>query len=531
MQTAPVTPSADGDQGSNEPGTRRRVVRAAAIIALGNVLSRGLGLVRDQVIAFTFGATASTDAFVLARTIPNNLYDLLVGTVTTAAFVPVFVQHARDERQLWRLVSAVLSLAGLAFVTLAVLLAAFADPLMGLIGSGFASGEQRTLAANLMRIALISVVFQGLAGVLTSALYAQNRFALPAFATAAYNIGIIAAILLLARPLGVPALSVGLVVGALAQFVLQASGLRAFWRAYRPRIDLAEPAIRRILALAGTVAAGLVVTQIGQFIDRYLATHLVEGSLSSMEYATRVIQFPLGIVGLAVSYAVLPTLSRFSVGDEKSLSEYREALVFGLKLVLLLMLPALAGLAALSQPVIGLLFERGAFQAADTARTAGIFLFYSPMLPLTAVDYLLINAFYARQNARTPVLVGVVCVLIYLVVALATIGPLQARGLALANAVQNSSHALILLYLLRRALPGLRLGSALVPFLARIIPASAIVGGLLLFAWPLLSILGGLLGLLVAGVLASLVYGGLLLALGVPELRAALGLVRARLAA
>jgi putative peptidoglycan lipid II flippase len=124
-----------------------------------------------------------------------------------------------------------------------------------------------------------------------------------------------------------------------------------------------------------------------------------------------------------------------------------------------------------------------------------------------------------------------VCVLIYLVVALATIGPLQARGLALANAVQNSSHALILLYLLRRALPGLRLGSALVPFLARIIPASAIVGGLLLFAWPLLSILGGLLGLLVAGVLASLVYGGLLLALGVPELRAALGLVRARLAA
>src|ERR1051326_4734395 len=352
MQTAPVTPSADGHQGSNEPGTRRRVVRAAAIIALGNVLSRGLGLVRDQVIAFTFGATASTDAFVLARTIPNNLYDLLVGTVTTAAFVPVFVQHARDERQLWRLVSAVLSLAGLAFVTLAVLLAAFADPLMGLIGSGFASDEQRTLAANLMRIALISVVFQGLAGVLTSALYAQNRFALPAFATAAYNIGIIAAILLLARPLGVPALSVGLVVGALAQFVLQASGLRAFWRAYRPRIDLAEPAIRRILALAGTVAAGLVVTQIGQFIDRYLATRLVEGSLSSMEYATRVIQFPLGIVGLAVSYAVLPTLSRFSVGDEKSLRDYREALVFGLKLVLLLMLPALAGLAALSQPVI-----------------------------------------------------------------------------------------------------------------------------------------------------------------------------------
>src|ERR1700736_930945 len=240
MQSAPVTPSEN--QGSNAgSGSHRRLVGAAAIIALGNILSRGLGLVRDAVIAFAFGAAASTDAFVLARTIPNILYDLLVGTVSTAAFVPVFVQHARDERQLWRLVGAIFSLAALAFVTLAVVLAVFAEPLMGIIGSGFSSDEQRTLAANLMRIALISVVFQGLAGVLTSALYAQNRFSLPAFATATYNVGIIVGIWLLAAPLGVPALAIGLIIGALAQFLLQASGLRAVWRGYRARFDLAEP--------------------------------------------------------------------------------------------------------------------------------------------------------------------------------------------------------------------------------------------------------------------------------------------------
>src|SRR6266496_751915 len=173
MQTAPVTPSLD--QGSNAR-TQRRVVGAAAIIATGNVLSRGMGLVRDVAIASTFGSTQGTDAFVLARTVPTILYDLLVGTVNTAAFVPVFVQHARDERQLWRLVSAVFSLAALAFVTLAVLLALFADPLIAIVGRGFATPEQRALSAQLMRIALISVVFQGLAGVLTSALYAQNRF-------------------------------------------------------------------------------------------------------------------------------------------------------------------------------------------------------------------------------------------------------------------------------------------------------------------------------------------------------------------
>ncbi|MGI9147847.1 MAG: murein biosynthesis integral membrane protein MurJ [Chloroflexota bacterium] len=529
MQSAPVTPSRD--QGSNAAShSHRRLVGAAAIIALGNILSRGLGLLRDVVIASTFGATASTDAFVLARTLPSILYDLLVGTVSTAAFVPVFVQHARDERQFWRLVSVVFSLAGLAFVCLAALLALFAAPLVALIGTGLGTGDQRLLAVNLMRIALVSVIFQGLAGVLTAALYAQNRFGLPAFATATYNVGIIVGILLLARPLGPQAMAVGLVFGALAQFVLQASGLAPFWRAYRPRVDLADPGVRRILALAGTVAAGLVVTATVQLIDRNLALRQPEGSLSSMEYATRIIQFPLGIVGLAVSNAILPTLSRFDDRTHAVGAEYREALVFGLKLVLLLMLPAFFLLAALSDPLVGLLFERHAFQAADTQRTAEIFLFYSPGLPLTAVDFLLINAFYARQNARTPVIVGVVCVLIYLGVALATIGALQARGLALANAVQNSSHALILLLLLRRSTPGLRLASALLPFLARVIPASAIVGGLVFVSWPLLSGLGRLPGLLAAGAGASLIYLVMLHVSGVGEVRAAFALARARIA-
>jgi putative peptidoglycan lipid II flippase len=153
------------------------------------------------------------------------------------------------------------------------------------------------------------------------------------------------------------------------------------------------------------------------------------------------------------------------------------------------------------------------------------------MLPLTAVDYLLINAFYARQNARTPVVVGVVCVFIYLAVALATIGALQARGLALANAVQNSSHAVILLFLLQRLLPRLRLWSALLPFLARVTPAAAVVGIVLALVWPFLSLLGGLVALIASGCLATLIYVALLQALGVPEIRTAFSLVRARLSA
>ena len=502
----------------------RRLVGAAALIAVGNLLSRGLGLLRDVTIAATFGASASTDAFVIARTLPTILYDLLVGTVNTAAFVPVFVEHGHDEQQFWRLVSAIFSLAGLAFVCLAVVLAVLADPIIGLIGSGFSDPSQRALAADMMRIALLSVVFQGLAGVLTSALYAQNRFLLPAFATATYNAGIILAILLLAWALGPTAMAVGLVVGALAQFLLQASGVRAFWGAYRPRIDLDDPAVRRILALAGTVAAGLVVTAAGQFIDRNLASRLPTGSVSSMEYATRVVQFPLGIVGLAVSYAVLPTLSRYRA--DESLPEYRAALVFGLRLVLVLMLLALALVAALAAPLVGLLFERGAFEPADTVRTTAVLLAYSIQLPFTAVDFLLINAFYARQNARTPVVVGAVCVLVYVAVALGTLSWLGVVGLALANAVQNSSHAVILLVLLRRTLPSLGLGSALAPFLVRVVPAAVVVAGVLFAVWPLLAPLGKLPALLLCGAVGSLLYAVLLHVLGVEETRAMRNLIR-----
>jgi putative peptidoglycan lipid II flippase len=524
-------PAVDGAGGTPPaaPGafSRRGLLGATAVIALGNVLSRGLGLVREQVIAATFGATGATDAYVVARTVSVTLYDLLVGSVITAAFVPVFVHFARDERQLWRVVGAVFSLAVLALATVAALLALFPEPLAWALAGGFPP-ERRELSARLLRVALVSVVFQGLAGVLTGVLYAQHRFTYPAFAAAAYNTGVIVGVLLLSATLGVQALVVGLVLGGLGQFLLQAAGLRAFWRAYRPRIDLRDPAVRRVLALSGPVAAGMLVTVAGYALDVNLASRLPAGSLSAKQYATTLIQFPLGMVGLAASVAILPTLSRLGGGAEASARGYREALLFGVKLILLLMLPTLAGLLVLAHPLVAVLFERGAFRAADTALTGNIVLAFAPQVPLTAIDYLLIAAFYARQDTRTPVLVGVASVAVYLAVALALLQPLGIVGLALADSAKNSAHGLILLALLRRALPELRLAQGLAPFLARVAPTAGLMGGAVWLAWPVLSRAGGLLGLCVAIGLGALAYGALLRLLGVPEARAAVALLRAR---
>jgi putative peptidoglycan lipid II flippase len=252
-----------------------------------------------------------------------------------------------------------------------------------------------------------------------------------------------------------------------------------------------------------------------------------------MNYATRLIQFPLGLVGMAISLAVLPSLSKHAsaltaarhggeAGDD-DLVAYRQTLTFGVRMVLLLMVPATVGLMLLREPFVQLLFERGRFGAEETARTALVFLAYAPQLPFTALDQLLIVAFYARKDTRTPVLVGVAGVGLYLASALALIAPLDVAGLALANAIQNSAHGLVLLALLERAGLGV-LGRPLVAFGLKVVFASLGMGAALwLFDDFLLSRASGELAVLAAlGAAVSLagaVYVALLELLGLRDAR------------
>jgi putative peptidoglycan lipid II flippase len=526
----------------------RSIAIAAAVIALGNVVSRLLGLVREQVMAALFGATAATDAFVAASSVPQIVYDLLVGGAISAALVPIFVDAAKDEERLWHLLNTVLTLVVLVLAAVGVVLGLFAPTVVALLAGGFGPDTQAA-AVPMVRLMLVAVVLQGVAGVITAVLYARRRVTLPAFAVAVYNGGVILGALLLHNVLGVYALVLGVVFGAAGQVLLQVPGLGR--PRYRPALDLRSPEVRAILRLYTPVALGMIVTIVGIVIDRNLASRLAEGSLSVMNYATRLIQFPLGLVGTAISFAVLPPLSEHAsalaaaragkIAEGKSgaaatvqvaLDGYRETLRFGARIVLLLMLPATVGLMALREPLVQLLFEHGRFGGADTARTALVFLAYAPQLPFTALDQLLIVAFYARKDTRTPVLVGVGTVLLYLASALALIGPLGVAGLALANAIQNSAHGIILLVLLERAGSGI-LDRAFVAWTARVAVAAAAMGLLLWLAtsWTIASISGIMLlaGLLVSsGVVGGLVYLGLLELLGVRDTRRVLAVFRAR---
>jgi len=489
----------------------RSVATAAAVIALGNVASRLLGLVREQVMAALFGATGSTDAFVAASAVPQMVYDLLVGGAISAALVPTFVDVADDDERLGALVSSVLTVVALALTVVALMLGLAAPLVVAVLAAGF-DAEQQAEAATMVRVMLVAVVLQGLAGILMSVLYARRRNALPAFAVAVYNGGIIVAALAMHQWLGAYALVVGVVVGAVGQLLLQLPGLGRV--RLRPRLDRRQPELRAISRLYLPVVLGMLVTVVGIVYDRYLASGLAEGSLSVMNYATRLIQFPLGLVGTAVSFAVLAPLARHAgvlaqftgdtggpvtagsavrgagaegtaargegseVDDARGAdahAAYRQTLRFGVRMVIVLMVPATVGLMVLSEPLVRLLFERGRFGDVETARTALVLLAYAPQLPFTALDQVFIVAFYARRDTRTPVLVGVATVLLYMVSANALMSRLDVAGLALANAIQNSAHGLILLALLERAGVGV-MDRRLVGFACRVVAASAVMG-------------------------------------------------------
>ena len=527
-----------------------RIIGAAGLIMLGSVLSRLMGLVRETVIAAYFGSSAATSAFVTASTVPTMAYDLLVGGAVSAALIPVFSECAGrdDEESLWSMASSLLGLAALvlgAAVALGVLLA---PQLLWLLGVGFSPGVERE-ALFLTRVILPSLFFLGLAGITSALLYARQSFVYPALSLSAYNIGIVLGAVLLSSTMGVASLAVGALLGSALQLSLQMLGLGG--ARLTLHIDWGHPGLQRMLRLYLPVALGLMVSQVGVIIDRNLAWRTGGESLAVMRFATTLVQLPLGLVASATSLAVLPTLSRAAAGaavlsqsvpspiapgeePEVPLQEYRDTLLLGLNLSLLLVIPATAGLVLLREPVVRLLFQRGVFDERATALTALAFLYYAPQMPFVAVDQLLIFAFYARQNTVTPVLVGVAAVCCYLVVGLGLIGPYGVFGLIAANTVQNSLHAVVLYALLRRAIGGMREG-AMLHTVSRALLATAAMAAVYLLVAPSLDRLLGLgwLGLpayvFVAAGLSAAVYLCGLWWLGVKEMDLLRSVVFARL--
>jgi putative peptidoglycan lipid II flippase len=510
--TLGAAPAAEASNNHTVPaeGKPGEIARAAVILAVGNVSSRCLGLVRETVISHLFGATGIVSAFRVASIVPTMIYDLLVGGMISAALVPVFSDYATPLRrdELCRLASALFALVAIALSAVVLVLEVAAPSVSWLLGGGFDSALLSE-TSRLMRLVLPALLFLGLAGAATGLLYAQKQFVYPAFGASVFNAGIVLMALFFANRLGIASLSLGVLLGSALQLGIQLPGLWGLRLSFS--LDLGHPGLRRMGSLYLPVVLGLIVSQVGVAIDRNLASRTGEQSIAWMQNATTLVQFPLGLVAVAVSTAVLPSLSRLA--SSADMARFRGTLGMGLRIVMLLVLPATAGLLVLATPMIALIFEHGAFEPYDTIRTAQALRLYLIGLPFAAIDQLLIFAFYARKDTRTPVLVGVFGVLTYVAVALALIAPLGMLGLVVANSVQLSVHALVMLYLSHRYFDGLR-GQRLGATAVKVTIASAVTGAAVLLSTPwvvrwaaLFGTWGELLMVLTSGLVGLLVYG------------------------
>lgn len=434
-----------------------RIARATGIVMSLFVLSRALGLVREMIIGARFGASAELDAYLAAFRLPDLLFTLVAGGALASAFIPTFgerLAHGRTDAA-WDLAAKVATLLLVSLSLLALAAALLARPLVAhVIAPGFGA-EQQLLTVRLLRWMLVSTVVFGLSGLVMGILQSFQHFLLPALAPVVYNLAIILAAWWLAPVWGVQGLVVGVVVGAASHLLVQVPGLRRVGARGRPALSLADPGVREVLRLMGPRVLGLAVVQLNFLVNVLLASHLAPGSISALNYAWLLMLLPQGVLAQSVATAAFPTFARQAALGERT--AMRATLKGILALLLAVTVPAALLLFALREPLVILLFRRGAFDATAVALTAYALAFFAPGLVGHAVVEIAARAFYALKDTLTPVLVGVAVMTLNIVLSLLLIRPLAHGGLALANSLATLIEMVVLLALLRKRLVGVDL--------------------------------------------------------------------------
>jgi putative peptidoglycan lipid II flippase len=430
------------------------VVKAAGLIGLATFSSRILGFVRDMVLARLFGATAAADAFFVAYRIPNLLRELFAEGSMSAAFIPVFTEYhtLRSKQEAWALASAAFTTL-LTIVTAITLLGIIAAPWIAwLIGWGFHDDPAKLhLTTVLTRIMFPYLLFISLAALAMGVLNSMRAFAAPAFSPVFFNIVIISCAFVLAPFMDQPivAVAIGVVAGGAAQFAMQLPGLHARGMLFGLLFQPAHPGVKRIGLLMIPSLLGLSVTQINILVSTFLGS-LFPGGPTYLFYGMRLIQFPLGIFGVALATAILPTLTVQAARG--ALDELRTTLGFGLRMIMFIILPAMLGLILLRVPIVHLFFEHGSFTRADTNATATAVLCYAVGLWAFAGVRIIVSAYYSLQDTKTPAITAALAVAANILFSVMLMEPLGAPGLALATALASMLNGSVLVAVLNRRL-------------------------------------------------------------------------------
>jgi putative peptidoglycan lipid II flippase len=473
------------------------VARSAGIVSLAVMASRVLGLVREMVFAYFFGASRSfaNDAYVIAFRIPNLLRDLFAEGALSSAFVPVFSEYLvkRDEREAFRLsnlvTTALIVLLGI-IVALGII---FAGPIVAFIAPGFQDNPEKfALTVRMTRIMMPFILLVALAAQAMGVLNARDRFGIPALASSFFNLGsIIGGILVAAfmadptfahpfssiveKPTeGIIGMAYGVLIGGFLQYAAQWPSLyRAGFR-YRPMLSFRDEGVRRIFRLMGPAIIGGAAVQVNILVNSNFASHIPgSGPVSWLSYAFRLVQFPIGVFGVAIATATLPAISRNAA--LASLGDFRHTLAGSIRLAFLLTIPSAVGLIVLSRPIIGLIYQRGHFTTDDTIHTANALAIYALGLAGYSAIKILAPAFYALGDARKPMIVSLLSMATNFVMNWLLVARFQERGLALSASMVGLLNFALLYFIMQRRIHGIE-GRRTLMAIIKILLASAAMG-------------------------------------------------------
>ena len=433
---------------------------ATGLVAAGTLLSRILGLAREQVFAFYFGAGVANDAFQIAFRIPNLLRNLFAEGAMSSALVPVYAKERKDkgEDAAWRLVSSVVTALALILGVIAILGILSAGWMVEFYAPGFSevAGKQ-AMTVHLTRILWPFLPLVVMAAVWMAVLNARERFVVPALAPALFNVVSIAAAFtlcpLVAWAFGwhpIYGMAIGAVLGGAAQWLVQYQALKQEGFHFFPRVDWQNPNLRQMIFLMGAGTLGLAATQINIFVNSLLASGQGNGAVSWLNYAFRLMQFPIGVFGVAISTASLTRVAQHSA--EGNTGKVSAALAESLRMVIVLTVPSAVGLALVCRPLISLIYERGQFLAADTNATALALAGYSVGLTAYAAVKVLVPTLYALGRAHSALWASAFTVLINFLAAIWLTRVLGFPGLALATSIAAVGNAAVLLWVLQNCL-------------------------------------------------------------------------------
>jgi putative peptidoglycan lipid II flippase len=435
-----------------------QVVRAAGVVGTATFLSRIFGFIRDVVIAWFFGAGFSSDAFFVAFRIPNLLRRLFAEGSLTIAFIPVFTEHLalRGKEEAFQLASSAIRLLFILLVIATICGMLCAPLIVRLIAPGFSDDpEKYSLTVTLTRFMFPYIFFIGMVALSMGILNALGHFAAPAFAPVLLNLAMIGAVFLISPRLSedihpVFGLAIGVLIGGVLQLLLQVPFLIKkgvfFWK----KASIYHPGLKKIGQLMLPAIFGAAVYQINILVGTLLASLLPEGSVSYLYYADRLVQFPLGIFAIAIATAVLPSISRQA--SVKDLEAVRDTFAYAIQLVFFITIPAMVGLIILREPIVALLFKRGAFDADAARLTAHALLYYSIGLWAFSAVRIVVSTFYALQDTQTPVRMAVISVIANIVLGIVLMRYLSHGGLALSTSLASILNLGLLVWALRQKL-------------------------------------------------------------------------------